>query len=72
MHVSFEQVSQFILDDYIMRGEGSLCRIVCTQPRRISAISVCYILFYHGFLFSTNQMPPLEVVICKRTPTLNK
>ncbi|XP_036441633.1 ATP-dependent DNA/RNA helicase DHX36-like [Colossoma macropomum] len=34
------QVTQFILDDYIQRGLGSLCRVVCTQPRRISAISV--------------------------------
>ncbi|KAK1785374.1 hypothetical protein P4O66_018755 [Electrophorus voltai] len=34
------QVTQFILDDYIQRGAGSLCRVVCTQPRRISAISV--------------------------------
>ncbi|KAG5269044.1 hypothetical protein AALO_G00197670 [Alosa alosa] len=34
------QVTQFILDDYIERGMGSLCRVVCTQPRRISAISV--------------------------------
>ncbi|XP_034231091.1 ATP-dependent DNA/RNA helicase DHX36-like [Thrips palmi] len=34
------QVAQFILDDYIMRNEGSLCRILCTQPRRISATSV--------------------------------
>ncbi|XP_048362008.1 ATP-dependent DNA/RNA helicase DHX36 [Sphaerodactylus townsendi] len=34
------QVTQFILDDYIERGKGSFCRIVCTQPRRISAISV--------------------------------
>uniref|UniRef100_A0A6Q2ZQI2 ATP-dependent DNA/RNA helicase DHX36 n=1 Tax=Esox lucius TaxID=8010 RepID=A0A6Q2ZQI2_ESOLU len=34
------QVTQFILDDYIDRGMGSLCRVVCTQPRRISAISV--------------------------------
>uniref|UniRef100_A0A8C5F862 RNA helicase n=1 Tax=Gadus morhua TaxID=8049 RepID=A0A8C5F862_GADMO len=34
------QVTQFILDDYITRGVGSLCRVVCTQPRRISAISV--------------------------------
>ncbi|XP_078480061.1 ATP-dependent DNA/RNA helicase DHX36 [Lampetra planeri] len=34
------QVTQFILDDYISRGLGSLCRVVCTQPRRISAISV--------------------------------
>uniref|UniRef100_UPI003AAF43CF ATP-dependent DNA/RNA helicase DHX36 isoform X1 n=1 Tax=Centroberyx gerrardi TaxID=166262 RepID=UPI003AAF43CF len=34
------QVTQFILDDHINRGVGSLCRVVCTQPRRISAISV--------------------------------
>ncbi|NWV08962.1 DHX36 helicase, partial [Ptilonorhynchus violaceus] len=34
------QVTQFILDDHIERGKGSTCRIVCTQPRRISAISV--------------------------------
>uniref|UniRef100_A0A8D2P2V5 ATP-dependent DNA/RNA helicase DHX36 n=1 Tax=Zosterops lateralis melanops TaxID=1220523 RepID=A0A8D2P2V5_ZOSLA len=34
------QVTQFILDDHIERGCGSACRIVCTQPRRISAISV--------------------------------
>ncbi|NXB89955.1 DHX36 helicase, partial [Vidua chalybeata] len=34
------QVTQFILDDHIERGLGSTCRVVCTQPRRISAISV--------------------------------
>uniref|UniRef100_A0A8C9W7N7 RNA helicase n=1 Tax=Scleropages formosus TaxID=113540 RepID=A0A8C9W7N7_SCLFO len=34
------QVTQFILDDSIQRGMGSICRVVCTQPRRISAISV--------------------------------
>lgn len=34
------QVTQFILDDHINRGLGSLCRVICTQPRRISAISV--------------------------------
>uniref|UniRef100_A0A8C5T3P8 ATP-dependent DNA/RNA helicase DHX36 n=1 Tax=Malurus cyaneus samueli TaxID=2593467 RepID=A0A8C5T3P8_9PASS len=34
------QVTQFILDDHIERSLGSTCRIVCTQPRRISAISV--------------------------------
>eukprot|EP00066_Takifugu_rubripes_P017361 XP_011606627.1 PREDICTED: ATP-dependent RNA helicase DHX36 [Takifugu rubripes] len=34
------QVTQFILDDHISRGLGSICRVVCTQPRRISAISV--------------------------------
>lgn len=34
------QVAQFILDDFIKKGKGSQCKIVCTQPRRISAISV--------------------------------
>lgn len=34
------QVPQFILDDAIVRGQGSQCKIVCTQPRRISAISI--------------------------------
>ncbi|XP_077991245.1 ATP-dependent DNA/RNA helicase DHX36-like [Glandiceps talaboti] len=34
------QVAQFILDHYIDNNNGSLCRVVCTQPRRISAVSV--------------------------------
>ncbi|XP_046840987.1 ATP-dependent DNA/RNA helicase DHX36-like [Xenia sp. Carnegie-2017] len=34
------QVPQFILDDAIEKGVGSSCRVVCTQPRRISAISI--------------------------------
>ncbi|XP_071653417.1 ATP-dependent DNA/RNA helicase DHX36 [Temnothorax longispinosus] len=34
------QVAQFILDDELEAGNGSVTRIVCTQPRRISAISV--------------------------------
>ncbi|KAK5641598.1 hypothetical protein RI129_010145 [Pyrocoelia pectoralis] len=34
------QVSQFILDDFIEKGKGSHCHVVCTQPRRISAIAV--------------------------------
>ncbi|CAG0879878.1 unnamed protein product [Darwinula stevensoni] len=34
------QVAQFILDDWILQGKGSVCHIICTQPRRISAISV--------------------------------
>ena len=33
------QVPQFILDEAIMRGRGSKCHVICTQPRRISAIS---------------------------------
>lgn len=39
------QVTQFILDDHINRGMGSMCRVVCTQPRRISAISVYFLWF---------------------------
>ena len=34
------QIPQLILDDYIERGEGSRCNIICTQPRRLAAISV--------------------------------
>lgn len=33
-------MAQFILDDAIAQGNASLCNIICTQPRRISAISV--------------------------------
>uniref|UniRef100_T1IZC6 RNA helicase n=1 Tax=Strigamia maritima TaxID=126957 RepID=T1IZC6_STRMM len=34
------QVPQFILDHYISNKKGSLCSIICSQPRRISAITV--------------------------------
>jgi HrpA-like RNA helicase len=34
------QVPQFILDEYIDRGAGGECQIICTQPRRIAAIGV--------------------------------
>uniref|UniRef100_F6HK50 RNA helicase n=1 Tax=Vitis vinifera TaxID=29760 RepID=F6HK50_VITVI len=34
------QVPQFILDDMIEAGNGGYCNIICTQPRRIAAISV--------------------------------
>jgi hypothetical protein len=34
------QVPQFILDDCVARGEGGACRLICTQPRRISAVGV--------------------------------
>ncbi|KAF8516145.1 P-loop containing nucleoside triphosphate hydrolase protein [Hysterangium stoloniferum] len=34
------QIPQLILDSAIEAGEGSKCNIVCTQPRRIAAISV--------------------------------
>ncbi|XP_050211111.1 DExH-box ATP-dependent RNA helicase DExH7, chloroplastic isoform X2 [Mercurialis annua] len=34
------QVPQYILDDMIESGCGGQCNIICTQPRRIAAISV--------------------------------
>ena len=34
------QVPQFILEDAIGKNKGFHCNIICTQPRRISAISV--------------------------------
>ncbi|CAI8047009.1 ATP-dependent DNA/RNA helicase DHX36 [Geodia barretti] len=34
------QVPQFILEDAVERGFGAQIQIICTQPRRISAISV--------------------------------
>ncbi|XP_044758154.1 ATP-dependent DNA/RNA helicase DHX36-like isoform X2 [Coccinella septempunctata] len=34
------QVPQFLLDDYVSSYKGSACKIICTQPRRISAVSV--------------------------------
>lgn len=34
------QVPQYILDDALLNKKGSQCRIVCTQPRRIAAISI--------------------------------
>ncbi|CAM6038869.1 unnamed protein product [Sphagnum compactum] len=34
------QVPQYLLDEMIAEGRGGFCNIVCTQPRRIAAISV--------------------------------
>ena len=34
------RAAQFILDDAIRSGNGATCRIICTQPRRISAVGV--------------------------------
>ncbi|CAI5719840.1 unnamed protein product [Peronospora destructor] len=34
------QIPQFLLDDALARGRGDETRIICTQPRRISAISL--------------------------------
>lgn len=34
------QVPQFLLDHFIESGHAQACNIVCTQPRRISAVAV--------------------------------
>ncbi|XP_058453190.1 ATP-dependent DNA/RNA helicase DHX36 [Malaya genurostris] len=34
------QIPQFIVDDAITNKKGADCRIICTQPRRISAITL--------------------------------
>ncbi|KAG6813786.1 hypothetical protein H0H92_007198 [Tricholoma furcatifolium] len=34
------QIPQLILDSFIKDGEGAKCNVVCTQPRRLAAISV--------------------------------
>lgn len=34
------KVPQLILDDVISHSVGGFCNIICTQPRRISAIAV--------------------------------
>ncbi|KAI3445599.1 hypothetical protein Pfo_002264 [Paulownia fortunei] len=34
------QVPQYILDNMIKEGSGGCCNIICTQPRRIAAVSV--------------------------------
>ncbi|THV04948.1 P-loop containing nucleoside triphosphate hydrolase protein [Dendrothele bispora CBS 962.96] len=34
------QVPQLILDSYIKEGKGAHCNILCTQPRRLAALSV--------------------------------
>ncbi|KAH8120328.1 P-loop containing nucleoside triphosphate hydrolase protein [Phellopilus nigrolimitatus] len=36
------QIPQLILDQYIDRNEGGTCNIICTQPRRLAAISVAH------------------------------
>lgn len=34
------QVPQMILENFIKRGRGSSCNVICTQPRRLAATSV--------------------------------
>uniref|UniRef100_A0AAV1TN29 Uncharacterized protein n=1 Tax=Peronospora matthiolae TaxID=2874970 RepID=A0AAV1TN29_9STRA len=36
------QIPQFLLDDALARGRSNETRIICTQPRRVSAMSLAY------------------------------
>ncbi|XP_025425468.1 ATP-dependent RNA helicase A-like isoform X1 [Sipha flava] len=40
------QVCQFILDKYIHTKKGAYCNIICTQPRKVSAISIAQRVAY--------------------------
>ena len=65
------QVPQFILEDAVERGCGAQCQIICTQPRRISAISGT--LYVHTICFTYGQVERnclwlntvLHVVLCE-------
>eukprot|EP01147_Barroeca_monosierra_P007258 gene7258-7662_t len=34
------QIPQYVLESLLIEGSGSLCNIICTQPRRLSAVAV--------------------------------
>lgn len=34
------QIPQYLLEDYIRKDKGGFCNIICTQPRRISAVGL--------------------------------
>jgi HrpA-like RNA helicase len=40
MRTAPPKVPQLLLDDAILHGRGALLNIICTQPRRLSAIGV--------------------------------
>ena len=39
-HLRVPQVPQYLLEAATEGGQGGQCNIICTQPRRIAAISV--------------------------------
>ncbi|KAF5390271.1 hypothetical protein D9757_002934 [Collybiopsis confluens] len=36
------QVPQLLLESFVSKGEGAKCNILCTQPRRLAALSVAH------------------------------
>jgi len=53
------QVPQFILDH--MWGKGEVCKIVCTQPRRISATSGVQLFWILDLIFNLYFYVSLEI-----------
>lgn len=51
------QLPQLIMDDAISRGEGAVVNMVCTQPRRISAIGVAERYGSHPFRSRVCRVP---------------
>jgi ATP-dependent RNA helicase DHX36 len=66
------QIPQFILDEMISRSNGSLCNLLCTQPRRISAISVAErVAEERGERIGSNSVGYV-IRLENRTPSRNK
>jgi ATP-dependent RNA helicase A len=50
------QIPQYILEKYLQSKQGANCNIVCTQPRRISAVSVAERVAYErGEMIGTSS-----------------
>ena len=49
-----------------------LLNVYPTLLSHFSYYACIYQLFYHSFAFSTNKMPPKEVVVFGHTPTQNE
>ncbi|KAK6132067.1 hypothetical protein DH2020_034188 [Rehmannia glutinosa] len=66
------QIPQFILESEIDSMRGAMCNIICTQPRRISAISVGYKVRLEDFLLIVlkdllPRRPELRLILMSAT-----
>lgn len=64
------QLPQIILDAYIQEGRGAECNVICTQPRRLAAISVAERVAYERGQSIGDQVG-YAVRFEKRPPALN-
>lgn len=49
------QLPHYLLEDAIARNQGAECSIICTQPRRIAAISVAERVHYEATAFTSQD-----------------